>query len=102
LFDEITILNDESFTTTIFRILEIRADPYNLTKFQIYLGSVWHLIELLSYSFCYISRHFEYGQRRPQHQRVPVFHLHGQDLLVGRQARGLRTGRRRNGYRQKG
>ena len=50
-----TILNDESFTTTIFRILEIRADPYNLTKFQIYLVSVWHLIELF---ILFILLHF--------------------------------------------
>jgi cyclophilin family peptidyl-prolyl cis-trans isomerase len=47
LFDKITTLNDESFTTTIFRILEIRADPYNLTQFQIYVVSVLHLIELI-------------------------------------------------------
>ncbi len=47
------------------------------------------------------TRHFEHGQRWPQHQRLPVFHLHGQDLLVGRLARCLRKGCRRNGYRQK-
>ena len=48
------------------------------------------------------SRHLEHGQRRPQHQRLSVLRLHRQDLLVGRQARRLRSGRRGNGRRQEG
>lgn len=33
------------------------------------------------------------GQRRTQHQRIPVLRHHRQDLVVGRQARRLRQGR---------
>ena len=32
----------------------------------------------------------EHGQRRPEHQRLAVFHLHRRHAVSGRQARGVR------------
>ena len=45
-------------------------------------------------------RRAEHGQRRPEHQRLAVLPLHGEDPLARRQARRLRQGRRRHGRRQ--
>merc|ERR1711970_1515386 len=43
-----------------------------------------------------------HGQRWPQHQRLPVFPVYCQDPVVGRETRGLRTGRRGHGCREEG
>ena len=42
------------------------------------------------------------GERRTQHERLPVLRVHGEDPVAGRQARRLRSGRRGHGGRQEG
>lgn len=45
----------------------------------------------LYYSLTYGELH---TNKETRYQRLPVLHLHRQDLLVGRQARRFRSGRR--------
>jgi len=49
-----------------------------------------------------IFRNPVHGQRWTQHQRLPVLPVHGQDPVVGRQARRFRPGRRGHGRCQEG
>ena len=47
-----------------------------------------------------ISRNSLHGKRRSRYKQLTVFHLHSQDSLAGRQARGVWPGGGGDGCRQ--